>query len=148
MIFRRGTFVAVSLACALVLPLARGQDTGGAIEGIVADRSEGRVPSAHVVVRNLDTGLIRESVTNGTGLFRVTLLPVGKYSVTVSAPRFAPATIEPIVVDVSDTERVAVHLGIASAQSAITVSGEPSVVDSSTNTLARSSPAASLWICL
>ncbi|MFL6450999.1 MAG: carboxypeptidase regulatory-like domain-containing protein [Bryobacteraceae bacterium] len=101
----------------------------------MSDRSEGRVPSAHVAIRNLDTGLIRESVTNDAGLFRVTLLPVGKYSVTVSASRFASATLQPVVVDVSDTERINVQLEIASARSAITVSGEASVVDTSTNTL-------------
>ncbi len=102
---------------------------------MVRDKSEARVPSAHVTVQNLDTGLIRESVTNDAGLFRVTLLPVGKYSVTVSAPRFAAATVQPVSVDVSDIERVDVQLQIASAQSAITVSGEASLVDTSSNTL-------------
>ncbi|MFL6415925.1 MAG: TonB-dependent receptor domain-containing protein, partial [Bryobacteraceae bacterium] len=128
-------FTLVGFACASVVSIANGQDTGGAIEGTVSDRSEGRVPSAHVTIRNLDTGLVRESVTSDTGLFRITLLPVGRYSVTFSAWRFASATVQPVKVDVSDTERLDVHLDVASAQSAVTVNGEGAIVDTSTNTL-------------
>jgi hypothetical protein len=55
--------------------LIQAQDPVGAIEGLVSDTSKATV-AAHVVVRNLDTGLQRETDAAENGLFRIPLLPV------------------------------------------------------------------------
>ena len=60
--------------------------TEGAILGVVTDRSGGAVAGAEVVITNLDTGLQKTTVTNGSGNFEVAALPRGPYSVSASAP--------------------------------------------------------------
>ena len=67
---------------------AQAQAANGVIEGTVTDASGAVVPNAKVKVVNLDTGLEREALTNEKGLYRVQLLPVGNYQVTVTLTGF------------------------------------------------------------
>lgn len=131
----RGQKIYVCLALRLMFLPAWGQDPDGAIEGSIVDKSEGRVNGAHVVARNLETGFSKETTTAQDGLFRLSLLPVGRYSVNVEAPSFAALQQSPITVNVSQTVRVQLRLALATVSSAVTIAAETPVVDTSTNTL-------------
>jgi len=111
------------------------QDPTGAIEGVVTDKTSSAVSAAHVVAKNLDTGFTKEATTLSNGLFRVPLLPVGRYSVTVEAAHFATLVRQPITLDVSQTVRIELQLDLASVQSTVTVTAEAPLVDSATNVL-------------
>src|SRR5438105_3007354 len=67
---------------------AQAQAANGVIEGTVTDASGAVVPNAKVKIINLDTGLEREVTTTETGFFRVPLLPVGRYEITVTQTGF------------------------------------------------------------
>jgi carboxypeptidase family protein/TonB-dependent receptor-like protein len=127
------SFVLLSL-CAAIAPALRAQDPVGAIEGVVADKS-GRPVAAHVSATNVDTSFRKEAVAEANGLFRIPLLPVGRYGLTVEAPHFATLVQEPIVVNVSQTLRVQLSLEVATVKETVTVTGDAPLVDTSTNTL-------------
>ncbi|MGH9450158.1 MAG: carboxypeptidase-like regulatory domain-containing protein, partial [Terriglobia bacterium] len=82
---------AVVLAAALVMILltasSRAQSTA-LLTGTVVDPSGAVVTQAKVVCRNTQTGLVYTTATNGEGLFRFPVLPIGAYQVTVSKPGF------------------------------------------------------------
>ena len=87
-----GTLV-VSLTvpfCALV------QDPTGVMEGHVVDMSSRPIGGARVQARKLDTQSSQEVLTAPSGLFRLPVLPVGQYSLTVDAVHFARYEQEPI----------------------------------------------------
>ena len=86
-----------------------GARSGGCDRRIVVDQSAAPI-AAHVVARNLATDLVRETTANANGLFRIPLLPVGDYSLTVEAPHFATVVQTPLTIDVSQTARVAYQL--------------------------------------
>src|SRR5215813_517914 len=68
------------------------QVTGVAtIQGVVTDHSDAIVEGAEVTVTNLETGVALKSVTNDAGLYRLSGLNPGRYSVEVRAAGFAPA---------------------------------------------------------
>lgn len=69
--------------------LAQTEATTGVITGTVRDSSAGVLPAVAVQVRNLETGLTREFVTDGNGRYRARLLPLGNYRVTASLSGFA-----------------------------------------------------------
>ena len=121
--------------CLAISPAARSQDPDGAIEGLIADKSESRIAAAQVTARNLDTGLSKATLTAGNGFFRIPLLPVGRYSITVDMPNFATLRQEPILVEVSQTVRLELRLELAAVKSTVTVSAEAPLVDSSDTTL-------------
>ena len=117
---------------------AAAQDPTGAIEGAITDQTAGLVRGARVVATHLDTGFARESTTGEDGFFRLLLLPVGQYRVTVEAPQFAPQVREPIQVNVSRTVRLNVQLALSSLNEAVTVGGEATqLVDTTNNALGR-----------
>ena len=68
MAFRRlvGVILLTSVAAS---PLAA-QSTTGSIQGTVKDNQDALVPGATVTVRNIDTGLTRTLMTEGSGVYR------------------------------------------------------------------------------
>jgi hypothetical protein len=130
--FTLGLFI-----CLLVTSVAGAQDTTGTIEGGVTDKTSSAVAGAHVVARNLETGFTRETTAAGDGFYRLLLLPVGEYSVTVTAAEFATLVRSPIHVNVSQTVRVNAQLEVRSIAETVTVSGDAPLVDTATNALGR-----------
>ena len=113
------------------------QDPTGAIEGTVTDPSGAVIASARVTVRQLETGLTRETTSASNGQYRVVGLSVGPYSVVVEAPKLATAVREPIGVSVSQTVRLNVELGLSAVAERVTVTGSEQLVDSATTALGR-----------
>jgi outer membrane receptor protein involved in Fe transport len=113
------------------------QDPTGTIEGTVTDPSGGVIASARVLVRHLDTGLMREAVSGSNGLYRVVGLPVGPYSVVIEAPQLATAVREPIIVSVNQTVRLNVQLSLTALNERVTVAGGAQLVETATTALGR-----------
>lgn len=68
---------------------ALAQTFRGGINGSVVDASGAAVPNATVVVTNVDMGSTKTSASTSAGEFLFQDLPLGTYSVAVSAPGFA-----------------------------------------------------------
>jgi hypothetical protein len=128
------TLALLGLICSLFASAARGQDPFGAIEGLVKDTSASPV-AAHVAAKNLDTAFTKEVTAETSGFFRLPLLPVGRYSVTVDAPHFATLIRQPITVNVSETVRVDLALALATVKETLTITSDAPLVDTSTNAL-------------
>src|SRR5690348_11263990 len=64
------------------------QVAGGTISGTVSDSSGRVIPSANVVVKNVATGITRETTTNTDGLYTAPNLVPGSYDVTFKASGF------------------------------------------------------------
>jgi len=122
------------LVCALATA-AFAQDPTGTIEGTVSDATSAALAGAKVSVRNLDTGFTREATSAADGFYRLLLIPVGRYALTVEAPQFARLVQEPIQVSVSDTVRVNAALTLPNVQETVTVAGQQRLVDTTTNAL-------------
>ncbi len=127
----------VALICALLGASAYAQDTTGTIEGVVGDPTSSAVGGARLVARNVDTGFTRETESGADGTYRLLLLPVGQYRITVDAPQFATVVREPVLVSVSQTIRLNVQLELRSVTETVTVAGGAQLVDTSTNVLGR-----------
>src|SRR5215213_9288464 len=128
---------AVAAALLVFAAPAAAQDPTGTIEGTVTDSSSAAVPDARITARHLDTGLTRQASAGTDGFYRLLLLPVGAYRVTIEASGFASRIEEPVQVNVSQTLRVNPQLALSSLKESVTVSGTGQLVDSSTNVLGR-----------
>ena len=128
------TAVAAILGC-LLSTAALAQDPTGAVEGRVTDKTAAVIAGARVMARNLDTGFTREAASAPDGFFRLLLLPVGQYRLTVEAPQFARLVQEPIQVNVSQTARVDVAMELPSVSETVTVAGRARIVDTTSNAL-------------
>ena len=129
--------IAVIAVFVLLSGHVHAQETTGAIEGAVTDQTASALVGARVVAINLDTGFSKETVTISDGFYRLLLLPVGQYTVTVEAPKFATLIREAIQVNLGQTVRLNAQLNLATIAETVTVSGGAQLVDTTTNALGR-----------
>jgi len=127
--------IAGLLVCLTVLPfvpgrlLAQSQAAGGSIEGTVTDASGAVLPGATVTVRNEATGVVRATSTDGSGLFRAPLLPVGSYEVTVALSGFATTKRPRQTLTIGQALVLDLSLPLATAQEEVTVTAEAPVIE-------------------
>src|SRR5579864_708642 len=76
-------FVAACLVLALCIPSV-GQVLKGSISGSVVDPQGAVVSGAQVQAKNVETGVVFTTTSDSSGLFRLNLLPVGTYDVSMS----------------------------------------------------------------
>src|SRR5438876_4959043 len=91
------------------IPTLQGQAVSGAITGYAYDPSEAPIVGATVTAKNVGTGITTTRNTDSTGLYLVTNLNPGTYSVTVEAAGFRRFVQENVVLRVDSTMRVDAH---------------------------------------
>jgi hypothetical protein len=100
------------------------------LAGVVRDSSDAVLPG--VTVEAASPTLIekvRSAVTDGSGQYRITELPPGSYTITVTLTGFATVKREGIEVTGSGVIPINVQLRVGNVSETITVSGETPVVD-------------------
>jgi hypothetical protein len=101
-------------------PLAFGQGVGS-ISGTVTDKSGSSVAGAAVKVTAQGTGVVRETKTDETGHYIVSLLPVGIYTIRVEFQGFQPAESKDLRLQVDESREVDFALNPASVSSTVEV---------------------------
>ncbi len=130
-----------ALSFSLLLPMlarAQSQAAGGTIEGSVSDESGALLPGAAVVIRSVDTGLMRETTTNADGVYRAPLLPVGNYDITASLSGFATTKRPAVKLGIGETLDIKLALKVASQQEEVTVTAEAPIIDAARTSQASS----------
>ncbi|PYQ08716.1 MAG: TonB-dependent receptor, partial [Acidobacteria bacterium] len=125
--------VPAGLVLILAVPVARAQSlaAGGAIEGTVTDESGGVLPGVNVTIRNMGTGIVRETQTDAKGVYRAPLLPVGTYEVTAALTGFATTKRPSLTLNIGQVLNADLTLKVASAQEEVTVTAEAPIVEPS-----------------
>lgn len=127
---------ASALALAVLLPTtAFAQLTRGIISGTVVDNTGLVLPGVTVIVTNQETGVMRTSVSNDQGIYRLPALEPGLYTVRLELEGFQP--IENRDVRVRTVEEVTLNATLAVATLAETIQV---TADSSAIMLNRSNP--------
>src|SRR5678815_534605 len=121
------------LALLLAVPpmMAAAQETRGNISGTVRD-SGGVVPGASVQIRNVDTNIKQDLVTNGSGYYEAPLLNPGTYEVTVEMNGYRKATRASVVLGVGQQVNVPFTLQVGAISEEITVRAEAPLLDTNT----------------
>ena len=88
----------------------------GAITGKVFDQAGAVVPGATVIATQTGTGMVRETVTNESGVYAVPYLSVGTYDVTATLAGFTGARVTDVIIRVGLTATVDLRLNVASVQ--------------------------------
>lgn len=82
------------------------QTVTGTLQGTVTDTSGGVLPGVAVLIRNNDTGGVREVVTNEVGFYVAPFLSIGSYTVTAKLDGFQTTVREAVRVSLN-AQRVA-----------------------------------------
>ena len=131
---KRRIVLVVLVLLATITP-AVAQITTATISGTIKDETGGVLPGVDVVVRNLETGLTRNTVSDSQGYFAVPGLAPGRYEARASLQGFATGVQSGIVLAVAQQAALTLTLKVGTASETITVSGESPLVEVRTSAL-------------
>src|SRR5215213_6980188 len=107
----------------LIVAPALAQTTVSTIEGTIKDPQGSVVAGAQIVVKSATLGIERTATSDVEGFYRVTALPAGNYSLTISHTGFAVRTFNDIELTVNRTLTLDIPLEVGAVQGQVDVVG-------------------------
>jgi len=128
------------MACAILLGATQiaafGQTGGqGALEGSVVDPTGAGIPAAQVTALNQASGVTTTQKTTSAGIYEITPLTPGIYTLTVKANGFESFTQKNIVVNGLSVTGLNLKLTVGNASETITVNEAPPQLETTSATL-------------
>ncbi len=119
--------------CSSVSTIATfGQSSSSAINGVITDPVQAVVPGAKITLRNVDTNVVRTTVSNSGGDYFFSSVPPARYTLTFSAPSFQTETISAFEVAVAQAVTINATLKVGDVSQSVTVEAAGTQVESST----------------
>ncbi|MGO4518641.1 TonB-dependent receptor [Terriglobus sp. 2YAB30_2] len=127
--------IVASLFVLLTVSLSA-QTFRGGIAGTILDSTGAVVPHAKITLLGQDTGMNRETESTGDGTYSFQDLPLGKYTVTITAAGFSDTKITDIATRPGEVYALSPKLSVATNNLVVEVNAADVAVDtvSSTNT--------------
>ena len=132
---------ALLLGCVAIAISATAQINGaGAISGTVADSSAAAIPGATVIAANIATGVKTSRTSTNAGLYILSPLQPGDYSLTISAAGFQTLIQKSIHVNAQETVGFNATLKVGSETQQVVVTGAPPSINVSTPSMTYTLP--------
>ena len=129
--YRAGTLVLFLL---LLFPLsALAQTTISTIEGTIKDAQGSVVSGAQIAIKSPAMGIERTATSDANGFYRVTALPAGNYSLTISHSGFSTRTFDDIELTVNRTLTLDIPLEVGAVQEQVDVIGYAQLLNPTTS---------------
>src|SRR5262252_5701618 len=119
-----GGVFAVALACGNVWAQATAQ-----ISGTVRDQTGAVLPGVEVTVTQTETGVARMAVTNETGLYVLSNLPIGPYRLEAGLPGFRTFVQTGIVLQVNSSPAINLVLEVGQVTEQVEVQANAALVE-------------------
>jgi len=110
--------------------LARAQVSSGSISGTAIDPSGAVIPGVQVKVINTGTGSVATTTTDGAGLFRVSELQIGTYSLEFTKQSFSKYVVNNVVVTAGTDQGVGlIKLAVGASTVTVEVTEAPPLLE-------------------
>ena len=104
---------------------------------MVEDTTGGVIPNAQVTLTQTATDTVRHAETNDRGQFNAPFIPLGDYTVTVTAPGYETKAVSGINLQIDQTANLHVTLSVGLVSQTVQVTGAAPLVDSVTSSLGQ-----------
>jgi hypothetical protein len=111
------------------------QEFRATLQGNVMDPSQAGVPNATATLRNLETGIERDTTADETGHYLFPYVAPGRYTLTVKASGFKTTVREGVTLSINDNLRLDVELPLGQASDTVQVTGEVTAVQAESSSL-------------
>ncbi|WP_263366659.1 TonB-dependent receptor [Edaphobacter bradus] len=135
---RRCAWIARAVVLLIASSALRAQTPGtGAIAGTVTDPSGAALAKAQVTVVNEETHVARRAMASVEGVFRVSLLLPGTYSISAEAAGFAVGVMKGVQVNASETATAELRLAVGATSQSLEVTSDPDLAQLENSMLGR-----------
>ncbi len=117
------------LALAPQTLMAQSDSSTGQLFGTVTDPNGAVMPGATVEAKNVNTGFTRRAVSDASGFYRMTLMPVGDYEIKATLAGFKTSIYRDISIGLGASTRIDFSLQISAIEEEIVVTAEAPVVE-------------------
>lgn len=124
----------LAAACLLFSVPAWCQDTAN-IVGTVSDSTGAVIPNAKVTISNPEKAFTRQLVTESTGYFSISAVPIGSYVVTAEAAGFQKLVRSGVTLNVGQTQRIDMQLTVGQVTEQVNVTGNVTQVQTESATV-------------
>ena len=107
------------------------------LTGTVTDATGASVPNARVVLTNLETGFEREALSQETGAYLFSQVPIGVYRVEASAAGFSTRKQSGIRLNVNTTTTLSLRLAVGDVTESVSVTADAEMVNTTSGTLSQ-----------
>jgi len=134
----KGKFLLLPVAfiALMVSPSAFAQETTAGIQGTVKDPSGASVANATIEVSGASLIGVRKVKTDESGVYRITALPPGNYTLTVTVPGFRTFKQGGIALAVGRLPNLDVRLEVGAVAETVEVTSTVTTVDTTTSNVA------------
>ena len=119
----------ILVICLTALPAAAQVRDTASLFGTVTDAQGAVVPGARITINNAATGVSRSVVTDSSGGYVFSLLPVGSYNLTIEQTGFRKYERRNILLQANENIRVDAALDVGNVQETVTVDASAAQVD-------------------
>ncbi|MBE0659850.1 MAG: TonB-dependent receptor [Bryobacteraceae bacterium] len=116
--------IVLSILAGLTGTFANAQVLYGSLVGNVTDQSGAAVPGATITVVNAQTNLSRTVTANTSGIYSVSSLPPGTYTVRVTQAGFQDSVTTDVPVTLNNATRVDAQIQLGQVQQSISVTAD------------------------
>ncbi len=121
------------IALVFLTRIGGAQVSTASIEGTVQDSTGAAVSGATITAIQVETQVSRTATSGSDGLYAIPLLPLGNYTVRVSATGFEPFEQTGITLAVGQDARVPVTLGVGNVRQTVTVNANAAMVNTTSS---------------
>jgi hypothetical protein len=107
------------------------QNTASVV-GTVHDTTGALVVGAHITISNVDTGFTRTVTTGSDGLYTITALPIGRYTLSTAQNGFKKAEVPPFALQVGQQARIDLALEAGGSTETVTVTDAAPLIQTET----------------
>jgi len=111
-----------------ILQPAWSQEVTAAIVGTITDPSGAPITNAEVTAKDVERGTVWTAKTNDSGAYNILRIPVGNYTLRVSAPGFQSAVYPAFTLQLNQTARVDVPMKVGQVSETVEVTGAAPVL--------------------
>ena len=129
-------FVAVVVLIAVWSTTSPAQTTAR-VNGAINDTSNAVISGARITVRNVDNGIQRETASDTTGFYEVSLLQPGDYDITVQKEGFRQFTRERVRLEVNQVARIDFVLELGAVSETVDVQAAAPLLESSNSSIGQ-----------
>src|SRR5258705_8086651 len=123
------------LILATVAP-AFAQAAGASTPGTITEAQAGVLPGVSVTVKNAESGVVRRSVTEGEGKYRLAGLSRARYNLTADLTGFQMVAVRDITLQIGQDYAKDFQLALSTLQESVTVTGESPIVEATKSEVA------------
>jgi hypothetical protein len=118
--------------CLLLSSAALAQVTSATLNGVVSDPGGSAIPGAKLQITNVDTNARQTAVSSDTGLYSVSQLLPGRYTVTVMKDGFRKSVQTGIVLTVGQVATLNISLQMGDVKETVTVTANEELINVTT----------------